>query len=345
MRKVVVLAAALVLVAAGITTAGDYHYKGTLNCNDCHVMHGSQMHNYLPDATGNPTAIGGAAPYERLLRNTETALCLSCHNGQSFAPDVLEANGGTAPTLGRQAGALNMNNAGLYWNEHGHTLGSTAPAPGGTWSNPEGLWCGDCHMVHGSSSSLTRLVNSNSYRNLRGPSGQVTPRQGISYAVGTNDLAKDVFERSATAGGDHYDIGNVDFNEPSADSSYYGQFCKICHTNFHGNSLDANMNDGSDYIRHPTAGENLSSSQMNHFKNDLFRIKVMSPTGDWGTQGVAWTAAPADLTPSCFSCHKGHGNQRAFGLIYPDSAGTVAIDEQGAGERYRDLCKSCHSQG
>ena len=343
MRKVVVLAAALVLVTAGITTAGDYHYKGTLNCNDCHVMHGSQLHNYLPDTTGNPTPIGGAAPYPRLLRNTETALCLSCHNGQSFAPDVLEANGGSAPTLGRQAGALNMNNTAPYLANDGHTLGSTATAPGGTWTNANGLWCGDCHMVHGSSSSLTRL--SNSYRNLRGPSGQVTPRQGISYAVGANDLTKDVFERSATPGGDHYDIGNVDFNEPAADSSYYGQFCKICHTNFHGNELDANMNDGGDWIRHPTAQTDIGGSRLTQFSTRPYRVKVMSAGGDWGTQGEVWATPAANLTPSCFTCHKAHGNQRAFGLIYPDSAGTVAVDEEGGGTKYRDLCKSCHTQG
>lgn len=348
MKKVVVLAAALVLVAAGITTAGDYHYKGTLNCNDCHVMHGSQLHNYLPDTTGNPLTIGGAAPYGRLLRNEVNALCLSCHDGQNFAPDVLEVNGGHAPTLGREAGALNTTaSVAPYATNNGHTLYSKATAPGGTWSNSTtGLSCSDCHMVHGSSSSLTRLVNSNSYRNLRGPSGQPDPRLGISYAVGTNNTNMDVFERSAAPGGDHYDIGNVDFNEPATDSSYYGQFCKICHTNFHGNEADANMNDGSDWVRHPTAQADLGSSILTQFQNHLYRPKVMSPVdGGWGVQGTAIPGTPAGLTPSCFTCHKAHGNQRAFGLIYPDSTGTVAIDEQGAGSKYRDLCKQCHSQG
>ena len=345
MRKVAVLAAALVLVAAGITTAGDYHYKGTLNCNECHVMHGSQQHGYNANGTGNFTAIGGAQPYDYLLRNEPNALCLSCHDNQSFAPDVLEANGGPAPTLGRQAGALNMNNTGLYLDATGHTLGSTATAPGGIWSNAAGLKCIDCHTAHGRGGTRA----SNPYRNLRNPGGDV-----MSYAVATNDLTMDVYEVS-NGGSNHYDVGNVNFNEPKSDSSYYGQYCKGCHTNFHGKATDANMRNqagpaGEEWVRHPAADANIGGiggghSSLTHFKSDLYRVKVMSPTGDWGTQGVAWAAAPADLTPSCFSCHKSHGNQRAFGLIYPDSAGAVAIGEEGAGSRYRDLCKSCHAQG
>jgi hypothetical protein len=171
----------------------------------------------------------------------------------------------------------------------------------------------------------------------------------MSYAVATNDLTKDVFERS-NGGTDHYDIGNVDFNEPKSDSSYYGQYCKTCHTNFHGKSTDANMTvggAGADWMRHPTADVNIgAASSSGLYKSRLHRVKVMSSTGNWGTQGVAFgTGMPADLTPSCFSCHKGHGNQRAFGLIYPDSACTQPIGEEGAGVQYRDLCKNCHSRG
>lgn len=339
MRKVVVLAAAIALTSAGIATAGDYHYKGTLNCNECHVMHGSQQHGYNTDGTGTFTPIGGAGPYNWLLRNEPNALCLSCHDNQTFAPDVLEANGGTAPTLGRQAGGLNMHNTAPYLDADGHTLGSTATAPGGTFSNPVGLECIDCHSPHGRGGARA----SNPYRNL------YVSGNSMSYAVATNDLTKDVFERSA-GGTDHYDIGNIDFNEPKSDSSYYGQFCKACHTNFHGKSTDANMTAGgagTDWLRHPTADVNIASGGSTGLFNDrLYRVKVMSPAGDWGTQGTAFGASmPTDLTPSCFSCHKAHGNQRAFGLIYPDSAGVLPIGEEGSGARYRDLCRDCHSRG
>ncbi|MBI5867729.1 MAG: hypothetical protein HZB43_05475 [candidate division Zixibacteria bacterium] len=335
MRKVVVLAAVIALTSAGIAFAGDYHYKGTLNCNECHVMHGSQQHGYNADGTGTTTPIGGAGPYQWLLRNEPNALCLSCHDNQTFAPDVLEANGGTAPTLGRQAGGLNEHNTAPYFDGTGHTLGSTATAPGGTFANPVGLECIDCHSPHGRGGSHA----SNPYRNLY-VGGNV-----MSYAVTVNDLTKDVFER-ASGGTDHYDIGNVDFNEPKSDSSYYGQFCKACHTNFHGKSTDANMAAGGvagDWIRHPTADVNIGSGL---FDDRAYRVKVMSPTGNWGTQGTALGATmPTDLTPSCFTCHKAHGNQRAFGLVYPDSAGVLPIGEEGSGARYRDLCRDCHARG
>ena len=51
-----------------------------------------------------------------------------------------------------------------------------------------------------------------------------------------------------------------------------------------------------------------------------------------------------NYTPSCFSCHKAHGNQNAFGLIY--MKGTGAVTEQGDdGTQLPDLCHQCHGMG
>ena len=75
-------------------------------------MHNSQSHQYKsgdPDqGTGNlpgseQADMGGSGPNEHLLRNSGSDLCLSCHNEQTFAPDVLGANTGTHI---RQAGGL-----------------------------------------------------------------------------------------------------------------------------------------------------------------------------------------------------------------------------------------------
>jgi hypothetical protein len=43
------------------------------------------------------------------------------------------------------------------------------------------------------------------------------------------------------------------------------------------------------------------------------------------------------------SCHKSHGNQNAFGLIFMSGTGTIT--DNGDGGAYRDLCRQCHRQG
>jgi hypothetical protein len=344
MRKLA-LATALVFVLVGAATAGDYHSGATLNCAECHVMHGSQQHGYNSDGGGITVDIGGAQPYEFLLRNHVNELCLTCHDGQTFAPDVLAAGNGV-PTLGRQAGALNRDNSAPYFDETGHTLGSTAVAPGGTFTNADGLNCINCHTQHGRTFGASAASQ---YRNL-------SVSTGVSYAIGTNDVTKDVFER-ASAGATHYDISNIDFNEPDVHGSAMGAYCKNCHTNFHGSADSANMRvqtgpAGEEWLRHPAADANIGAVGHGHsvlgtsaWGGRAYRTQVMSPAGNWGTQGTAFgaTGSPTDLTPSCFSCHKSHGNANAFGLIYP--TGAAAIDENGDGTTAKQLCKQCHSQG
>jgi hypothetical protein len=330
MRNVFITVVGILALLTVSAVGGDYHYKTTLNCNECHVMHASQGHGYNNDGGGIFVTPNG--PHDALLRDEPTALCLNCHDGQTFAPDVLAANGGNVPTNGREAGALNRDNTAPYFDAAGHTLYSTATAPGGTFSATDGLGCVNCHTVHGSAN----------YRNarVRGVSTAI-----ITYAVGSNDPTKDVFERSASSGGDHYSTTNVDFNEPNVTASGYGNFCKGCHTQFHGASADVNMYNMADsaWQRHPTAEANISVGTTARFNNRPYRVKVMSASGDWGTQGVAWTAAPADLTPSCMSCHKAHGNQNAFGLIF--ATGNAVIDENGDGTSVKVLCQQCHRQG
>jgi hypothetical protein len=350
MKKVILLVAFGLAVLGAQAFAGDYHTGASLNCAECHVMHYSQTHGYNNDGTGNTTALGASGPYHYLLRNEVNALCLSCHDNQTFAPDVLATNGGNAPTNGRQAGALNRDNTAPYFDATGHTLNSDATAPGGTWSNADGLNCIDCHQQHGYAGYLSPEGTS-PYRNLNYASGGVD-KLAVTYAVSSNDLNADVFEVSDGYGGDHYDIQNVFFNEPTATASAYGAFCQGCHTNFHGSSSDANMRTTgaaaqTEWLRHPTADANIGfvgggHSSLDLYSSHAYRVQVMSPTGDWGTWGSAWATAPADLTPSCFSCHKAHGNANAFGLIF--ATGAANWGEDGDGASARALCGQCHVQ-
>lgn len=350
MKRFLFVAVITLFLAVPVLMAGDYHTGETLTCFECHILHGSQAHGYNANGGGTYIPIGGAAPYEYLLRNEINELCLSCHDGQTFAPDVLHANTGSDVRL---AGALNRDGSSPYYTADGHTLDSVAVAPGGTWSPADsgfstGLNCIDCHSQHGhAGSSNPDTTGNGQYRNLVYNPGDGSSDKWMLYAIGTNDLNVPIFERSAS-GANHYDISNVDFNEPLTDGSYYGAWCQGCHTDFHGSAGDANMGGatGEEWLRHPTADADIGAvghghSSASQFASHINKVKVMTATENWDPDSAA---VVTDHTPSCFSCHKSHGNKNAFGLIFMEGTGTVT-EEGDDGTTVKDLCKQCHSQG
>jgi len=344
-RLTLLLTGVMMVGVVALAAAGDFHNGTSLVCSDCHVAHYSQQHGYTVGGIFTPLGAGG--PFANLLRDDENKVCLACHNGTSFAPDVFGANGGTTGV--REAGGLNVaaghglsNDAG-YDEIDGHTLYSTSMPPGvGTSAytpSAIGLRCIDCHAQHGTTN----------YRNLlnRGLFAGDT----VSYAVGVNDLTKDVYERSAAA----YTIDQIDFNEPNTRQSSYGKWCKGCHTDFHGQGGDANMgalaggvtsSNATPWKRHPTADVNIGESgssgsyisSLSQFAGHTNKVKVMDSQGLW-----TGTASDNTVTPSCMSCHKAHGNMNAFGLIFMKGTGTIT--EEGDGGVYKDLCRQCHSEG
>lgn len=339
------LTVAALAVCTSLAMAGDYHSGTTLMCADCHTMHYSLSHGY-DGGTAEPLGAGG--PHARLLKGaTPNETCLTCHDGQTFAPDVLGEN--ATGSYVRQAGALTTGTA-PYEDWKGHTLGSTDNPPGntGAWrpDATEGLECINCHGAHGDSS---RTPWPSGYTN--GNYRLMTPRPGnyaaastyyfVKYAKGTNSTAMDVFERDATLDqpATHYAIANVDFNEPDTTKSAYADWCKGCHTDFHGTSADANMNDGSDWVRHPSAGVDLSMSSFKAPTGKTNFLKVMDPAGQWDP------ATGSGYTPSCFTCHKAHGNKNAFGLIQMSPTGTVTEEGTETNTGMRSLCKHCHGMG
>jgi hypothetical protein len=342
------------LAVAGLVSfgfAGDYHTGATLQCQQCHVMHYSQTHGYNADGGGFTTPLGSSGPYHYLLRNDINSLCLSCHDGGGFAPDVFEAN---ADGYVRQAGGLNnLASSGPYYPADGHTLNSTDPPPGyvGTWAgNP--LNCVECHSAHGGGFGTA----ANSYRNLGGYGTLVGSGLGIPYSYGTNDLTTWVFETNNAGNNvNHYGQTAIIFNEPDQTASQYAEVCKACHTEFHGQVGSPEIGDEVDgFVRHPTETVNIGAiggggSSLTEFAGKTNQVQVMSKNG------LAAGSYPDDpleeLTQSCMSCHKGHGNQNSFGLIYMSGNGT--LNEQGdtgpgvngGDPTYKDLCKQCHVQG
>lgn len=342
-RLMLVLVAVALGGLATVAMAGDFHVGTSLVCSDCHVAHYSQSHDYTVGGTVFPP-LGPSGPYDNLLRNDVNDLCLSCHDGKAWAPDVFGI--GTGGTV-RQAGALNAdptkrtNDVG-YDVTSGHTLWSTSMPPGSSGSSyvpaADGLECTNCHAQHGSAAQYRNLLNRGIFNG-----------DTLTYAFGTNDLTKDVFEVSAA----DYNTADVNFNEPNTHDSHYGRWCSACHTQFHGAGGSANMgglsggvtsSNATPWHRHPDAdvdiGESGASatyiSSLSRFNGLTNNVKVMDPTGQWNHTS-------ANVTPSCFSCHKGHGNKNPFGLIF--MAGTGTVTEEGDGGQYRDLCRQCHTEG
>ena len=348
-RTVAVAIAPLALV--GTAAAGDYHKDGTLLCAQCHVMHYSQEHGYQPDGGGFFNLPPGG-PHGYLLRDEVNNLCLACHDQSGFAPDVLGAtNGGNSPTDVRLGGYLNR--LGLEGLEPtGHTLDSLATAPGSDppWKPEDdngagkGLNCTNCHHQHGFAGG-----GNNAYRNLRmDPGNHGFLGALVTYndtSIGTNDLTKDVFERQKA----EYDESVVDWNEPDNTQSAIGNWCGGCHTDFHGTPGDPNTVggelDGTAYehfIRHPVAGVDIGAiggghSSLGVYNSHTNKVKVMSEVGVWDPAG-------SDVTPTCISCHKAHGNGNAFGLIYRSGTGTLTENGDTNGVQYEHLCGQCHVQ-
>ena len=352
-KYILLMAAALVLVIGAVAWAGEYHQGTQLICAQCHTMHYSRSHDFGTGASWDNTWLAAGGPFHSLLRGPVNDLCLSCHDGKTWAPDVYGTNTGTHV---REAGALNGSHGSYapgagYEDWKGHTLWSTAQAPGtaSAWTpDPsEGLECANCHLFHGGGN----------YRNLwsnapHGGSGGTTGAYGytaVTYAKGTNDTTKDVFLRSWTEGAiaTNYSYDNTDLNEPSATDSKFSTFCNACHVDFHDKDGVGGTN-----LRHPTAGVDITDatghdSSSARFGSRINRVKVMTAGNDWGSYGTAWATPAADLTPTCITCHKGHGNKNAFALLYMrgDSGDTVTEQGDTGGANVRDLCRQCHTQG
>jgi hypothetical protein len=313
-------------------------------------MHYSQSHGYNPDGSGFYLQPGAGGPFDHLLRDEVNNLCLSCHDQAGIAPDVLgAANGGNGPSDVRLAGYLNrLGVQGLA--PTGHTLDTLDEAPGSQppWAPEdengvgEGLNCTNCHQQHGYAGGQ------NAYRNLRMDPGNLGFLGAVvtynDTTIGTNDLTRDVFERQAA----EYDESDMDWNEPDSTTSAIGNWCGGCHTNFHGSPGDANMGgvpDGSsysDFLRHPDGGVDIGGvggghSSLSVYNSHTNKVKVMSEVGVWDPAG-------SDVTPTCISCHKGHGNGNAFGLLYRSGTGTLTENGDSNGTQVENLCAQCHTQ-
>ena len=369
MRKLAVLSTLLVIAAlpamAGTTTPvtnANYHYSQNMNCSDCHSMHAS-AHNNLTDGSAitapnstisspndaiNPyyPAPNPGAGRSSLLKADD--VCETCHKDQTFAPDVY---GDNMNGYIRSAGGVREKGE----SGGGHVIGGTNAAPGyksdviNYFPAGSKLECVSCHSPHGGT-GFRNLVpygmsGSPGYSaaNVKptvtkaaafSPSTDVTILGGDTYVFGSGlakYYARDqvVYARSATAIGPY---------NGASSSNRLDHFCGVCHGNFHGGDKvnPDNVSQGgsasSAFLRHPTGLVTIGSFST---PGAAANLKVY--------QAAAAQNAATD-SPGCVSCHKSHGNNNPFALIFP--AMTVKdTTEEGDGGAYRNLCNSCHGMG
>jgi predicted CXXCH cytochrome family protein len=311
-----------------------YHYGVNLVCSDCHTMHYSQAHTYGSDGSGTVDPMGGAGPYPRLLKNDVLDLCVTCHDNHAGIPDV----------MGADVNGLQERSAGFFApvdqvSPHGHDLGRNAPTGeylcdkchtygGGGASEDKKVTCIDCHSVHGNGNP----------RNLQWASyPEGTPPLGLFTAAGASGVAK--YERHNTAYGT---LNTAALREVS-------NMCIDCHHTLTGAYYNDPNGDGI-HSRHPSyeserddqnniaQGLAGGTSDPAHWIAGVGSgfdgaLRVPFVTSGATNQSEAAVIDPESNGVFCLSCHKAHGSDNPFGLVW--------AADTGAGPKG---CDQCHAK-
>ena len=300
----------------GVTAFGGfetYHNGDTLMCTDCHSIHASAQHALDGDTAGFPYT---EPAHTKLLKKADPVdVCLSCHDSMAGVPDVIttDVNGLTE----RSAGFLDQPDTPSF---RGHNLGRGLSLDtlcerchfGGSMATAT-VSCIDCHNPHGNDKA----------RNLQWAS---SPGGEPVFAL---------FTRPGVTGLQKYERANTAHSYVPLAATEITNMCIDCHHAFFDDSSHTYTKPGG--MTHFGRHANFNSEW-----GALDTISVGGVTGStdpahWdagtgsGFDGAArvpfvatgattfMQAAAVNATANavfCLSCHKAHGGDQPFGLMW-----------------------------
>jgi hypothetical protein len=312
-----------------------FHNGATLYCSSCHVMHASQQH---PDGSSNgPDPFGpfprSYTPSPKLLKAVDpVALCLACHNDVSGIPDVVDADAnGLADRAAGHFAAPNVDNPRGHKLEYGLSSDPNDLCQrchfGGTMATAS-VSCLDCHNVHGNGK----------YRNLQWASWPgYEPNFGVFTKPGVTGLAR-------------YEAANLGYYDPGTpDTREVTNMCTDCHHVYTGATY--NDPDGTGFhVKHPSydserddinniaQGASRGTSDPAHWESGVGAGFEYTPrlryVNHLATDFASSQAVDASVNGVfCLSCHKAHGGDRSFGLLWDP---TLTTGGEG--------CDQCHNK-
>lgn len=315
-----------------------YHVGATLLCADCHTMHFSQEHGFDGGAVAATGAPGGnwqpaTGPNQILLKAaSSTELCLECHDGKTFAPDV----------VGVDTNGLTMRAAGHFEaigvsNFRGHNL-STDPGGGG----PFDPLCGRCHFGGNMATATVQCIDCHnphgnaSYRNLWWASDPGAEPPLVAYI------------RPGDLGLDRYEADNVAYAAPPSGTGTWREITNMCVDCHHSVFSPYYSGSTSPYHRHPgTNSEGFAFFPIDRPGAHTDPVFWVSGGGSFlvprakflvigATDFASASTVAANNQVFCLSCHQAHGSMNPFALRWDYSASGSPIGP--------DACYQCHRQ-
>jgi len=342
-KKLSFLALLVAALAFAIgSSAMAFHDATNLVCNKCHTMHYSEdgAAPDMPDANGGLGLTEGGPNPHLLYYSNVSDLCLACHSGtagQTIGSETAwSVWGRTTDTPGgdfqESDGTGNTING---HNPYGNGTNSSQlidpdavmplTPPGNSAVAMDNWKCTSCHDEHGDSSEAF------DYRNLKKVIViNSTTSVDVSGTIGSGNTQE--ANLGASYGTTNH---NVYWNgTDGADSATkFGAWCGGCHGNFHGDDSDTTVNNGTDWIRHPTAYALGTTIATNYTSTYDPNIPVVSPQADTWTTGTVTVSSNEEVF--CLSCHQTHAT------VNPNLMRWDSDEAAGASGR----CNKCHKKG